>query len=222
MTGVIFDFDGVLVDTESLHLRAFQEVFAARGWALDAARYAERYLGYDDRELIETYARDTDRPLSPRDVDDLIDRKAAVYHARLSPAGLLFPGAAACVVRLAARHPLAIASGSFHDEIVQALHAADLLASFRAIVGADDVPRSKPAPDPYRLAAELLGVDPAVSVAVEDSRWGLESARAAGLRTIAVTTTSPPADLAAAHRIIGGLDELTDDLIARVVGTAGA
>jgi beta-phosphoglucomutase-like phosphatase (HAD superfamily) len=125
------------------------------------------------------------------------------------------------VARLAARFPLAIASGSLHAEIVDILEGAGLRAPFRAIVGADDVERSKPAPDSYARAAALLGVPPGRAVAVEDSPWGLEAARAAGLRTIAVTTTSPAASLAAADRVLPGLDDLTVDLVLRLVGDQG-
>jgi HAD superfamily hydrolase (TIGR01509 family) len=219
---VVFDFDGVLVDTEPLHLAAFQEAFVPRGWALDDASYAARYLGYDDLDLIRTFADDHGFPLGADEVDELARRKGQAFRSRLSPADVLYPGAAACVARLAARFPLAIASGSLHAEIVHILEGAGLRAPFRAIVGADDVERSKPAPDSYVRAAALLGVPPDRAVAVEDSPWGLEAARAAGLRTIAVTTTSPAASLAAADRVLPGLGDLTVDLVLRLVGDQGA
>jgi beta-phosphoglucomutase len=223
VTAVVFDFDGVLVDTERLHFAAFQDVFATRGWQFDARDYAERYLGYDDRDLLRAFARDRGLTLGDGEAEALIARKGEAYHARLSPAGVLYPGAAACVARLAAAgHPLAVASGSLHHEIVEVLGAADLLSPFAAIVGADDVARSKPAPDTYLKAADLLGIAPAMAVAIEDSTWGLDAAATAGYRTVAITTTSP------AHQLIGRADyvivdlaEFTPELVARLAALAG-
>jgi beta-phosphoglucomutase-like phosphatase (HAD superfamily) len=126
---------------------------------------------------------------------------------------VLYPGSAACVTRLADAFPLAIASGSLHAEIEDILAVAKLRAPFRAIIGADDVARSKPAPDPYLAAAEALGVEPSACVAIEDSSWGITSARTAGLWTIALTTTAPVANLAGANRIVEGLDEISVDLV---------
>lgn len=216
MTAVVFDFDGVLVDTEPLHLRAFQDAFAPLGWPLDSAAYAQRYLGFDDLGLIAAYGRDRGLVIPPEQVDALMAAKSGAFRARLGTGSVLFPHARACVSALGARFPLAIASGALHAEIEDILRGADLLAPFRAVVGADDVPRSKPAPDCYLKAAELIGVPAASCVVVEDSKWGLASARGAGMRTIGVTTTSAAAELAAADRIIDSLAELTVELVERV------
>ena len=89
----------------------------------------------------------------------------------------------------------------------------ELAHAFRAVVGADDVTSGKPAPEPYVKAAALLGVAPASAVAIEDSKWGLESARAAGLRTIGITTTYPASALAVADLIVDSLDEITVETI---------
>jgi HAD superfamily hydrolase (TIGR01509 family) len=129
----------------------------------------------------------------------------------------LYPAAAACVRRLGARYQLAIASGALRSEILSILDAAALTPAFRTIVGAEDVPRGKPAPDSYALAAHRLGVEPARALAVEDSRWGLQSARAAGLRAIGITTSYPPSELSPADAIIDSLDQLTESLIDAVL-----
>src|SRR5207248_6643433 len=89
-----------------------------------------------------------------------------------------------------------------------------LLDAFRVIVGAEDVDEAKPSPAPYLEAAARLGVRPADCVAVEDSHWGLDAARAAGMRTVALPTTSPPHLLASADRIVSGLRDLTPELVA--------
>jgi HAD superfamily hydrolase (TIGR01509 family) len=218
MTAVIFDFDGVLADTEGLHLLAFQETFAARGWTLTERDYADRYLGYDDRTLIGTYLRDHGLRSAGDEIERLMREKAAAFDRLLSSGPVLYPSAPGCVRALAARFPLAIASGSLRTEITGILERAGLLGVFRGIVSADDVSRSKPAPDSYLRAAELLSVRPQDCVAVEDSRWGIDAAKHARMRTIAITSTSPRSALAAADRIIGTLDELSPDLIDALAG----
>ena len=213
MPAVIFDFDGVLADTEHLHLRAFQQTFGAHGWTLDDRSYAERYLGYDDRATIAAFLRDHELPVHPGAIAALLCEKAAAFDVLRSSGSVLYPSAAACVERLAARFPLAIASGSLRTEIVDILNGARLVSAFRAIISAEDVSRSKPAPDPYLRAAQLLDVDAASCVVIEDSAFGLIAARTAGMKTIAVTTTSRVEALAGANRIIRSLDELTPELI---------
>ena len=217
---VIFDFDGVLADTERLHLGAFQEAFGARGWTLAEAAYFERYLGYGDLELIETFTQDHGLSLGEDDRAAIEAAKSEAFRARLASGNVLYPEAAACVMRLGHRFRLAIASGALRAEIVDILNAGDLRRHFPVVVGADDVRHSKPAPDPYLKAAAGLGVDPAVCVAVEDSRWGIEAARAAGMRTVAITTTLPAAALSAADRIIHSLAELTPDVVDALAGRA--
>jgi beta-phosphoglucomutase len=218
MTAVIFDFDGVLADTEGLHLRAFQETFATRGWTLTERDYADRYLGYNDRTLIGTYLRDHRLPSAGDEIEPLMREKAAAFDRLLSSGPVLYPAAPGCVRALAARFPLAIASGSLRAEITDILQRAGLLTAFHGIVSADDVSRSKPAPDAYLRAAELLGVRPRECVAVEDSHWGIDAAKHAGMRTIAITSTSRRSALAAADQIIGTLDELSPEFIDALAG----
>jgi beta-phosphoglucomutase len=217
---VIFDFDGVLADTERLHLAAFQDVFAPYGWTLDERTYFDRYLGYDDRDLVAAFAREQQVALADADARRLLAEKAQRFAARLGAGEALFAGAVACIDRLGRGHRLAIASGALRHEIIAVLDGVSRTGAFAAIVGADDVGRSKPAPDPYRLAVHRLDVNPADAVAVEDSRWGLESARAAGLRAIGITTSYPASALGAADVVVGSLDEITPGLIERVLAAA--
>ena len=216
VAAVIFDFDGVLADTERLHLRAIQDALAAHGRTLDEEVYFERYLGYGDRDVFVALARESAWRLDAAGLDALMTLKAERYRHHLAAGQALYATAAGCVRSLADRFPLAIASGSLRGEIREILAVAGLLDAFRAVVGADDVAAGKPAPEPYLKAAELLGVDPSAAVAIEDSRWGLESARAAGMRTIAVTTTYPPSALTLADAIVASLDEITPDVIDRL------
>lgn len=213
MKGVVFDFDGVLADTEALHLAAFQEAFARRGWRLEPGEYFSRYLGYDDRGTIAAFARDHNLEVPPTEMDRLFFDKAAAYLARLAAGSVLYPGALACIARMHERFRLAIATGSLRDEVVRILTAAGALSAFDAIVAADDGVDPKPSPAPYRAAASRLGFSPERCVAIEDSPGGLGSALEAGLRTIGITTTRPRRDLARADRIVDALDEVTVELI---------
>jgi beta-phosphoglucomutase-like phosphatase (HAD superfamily) len=127
----------------------------------------------------------------------------------------LFPGAAEAIERSSAEVPIAIASGALGPEIRRILDSAGLTRHFAAIVSAEDTPASKPAPDPYQRAVALLAqsmndasLRPADCVAVEDSRWGLESAKTAGLRTVGVTSSYGAAELALADLVIPSLAEL--------------
>ena len=213
IAAVIFDFDGVLADTERLHLGAFQEVFASRGWTLDDATYFDRYLGCDDHGLVVTYARDRGLALDDADVRRLVESKTATFARLLDAGAILYHGAGECVERLGTKFPLGIASGALRQEIVRILDAAGLTRRFAAIVAADDVTACKPAPEPYLKAAAALGAPPAECIAIEDSGAGLEAAHAAGMRTIAITTTSPRTALARADYVIGSLDEVSVELM---------
>jgi HAD superfamily hydrolase (TIGR01509 family) len=217
-TAIVFDFDGVLADTEGLHLRAFQDALAARGWTLGRDEYFERYLGYDDRGLFAAFAADTKRSLSSAEVEALVLDKAMRYEQRVATGSVLFDGAIETVARLEPRHRLGIASGSLHGEIVAILAANGLTDAIRVVIGADDVRRSKPAPDPYATAVAALGVPASRAVAIEDSRWGLMSARAAGLRTIGLTTSYSAEALDCADVVLRGLEDVTTDLVQSLLG----
>ena len=212
---VIFDFDGVIANSEPLHLAAFREVLAAEGVALSDADYYERYLGYDDVGVFRAISRERGTPWDDARVAALVDRKAVHLEQLERDGSILFPGADQAIRRLAASLPLAIASGARRLEIQRILNRAGLQQYFGAIVAAEDTAASKPAPDPYLCAVERLSAAsglrlvPADCVAVEDSHWGLESARAAGLRTVAVTHTYPASALGAADLLIDHLDRLT-------------
>jgi HAD superfamily hydrolase (TIGR01509 family) len=211
---VVLDFDGVIADTERLHFASFRDVFAARGWVLEQDAYFDRYLGCDDYGLVRDFARDHDFALSADDAEALVAAKGELFGRHLSSDEILFPGVRASIEALAERFPLAIASGALHHEIAAILARAGVLERFRIIVAADDVAATKPDPEPYLKAAAGLRVMPAACVAVEDSAAGLQSARAAGMRTIGVTTTSPAGALAAADRLVAGLHEVSPGLVA--------
>jgi beta-phosphoglucomutase len=214
LQAVVFDFDGVLADSEPLHLRALQEALAARGIMLGPEEYYATLLGFDDSEALEVLSRNRGLPLDAEARRAINTDKAARFAVLQASSETLFPGAAALVARLGAAVPLAIASGARREEIARTLAQAKLVSAFRAIVASGETPRGKPAPDPYARATRELGVDPSRAVAIEDSRWGLDSARAAGLRAVAITHSYPAHELAPhADRLVASLDEISVGLL---------
>jgi beta-phosphoglucomutase len=214
---VVFDFDGVLADSEPLHLRAYQSLLEPHGIHLDQGTYCERYLGYDDEGALQKMAEDNGLLLGDEEIEMLVMEKGRVFEALVGQRDVLYPGARECVRRLAGAWPVGIASGALRADIDLILRGAALGPLFKFIVAAGDTDRTKPAPDPYLRAAELHGVPAAGCVAIEDSHWGLESARAAGLRTIAVTHTYPRTELVAhADRVVDSLEELTREFISQL------
>ena len=215
LRAVVFDFDGVIANSEPLHLRAFQDVLAAAEVTLTDREYYGNYLGFDDAGVFRAVDANRSARWTAADIDALVSRKTARLEALEHGVSMLFPGAADAVRRLAAAVPLAIASGANGTEIRRVLDREQLTSSFVAIVPADEGLPPKPAPDPYVRAVAQLGaargesIAAADCVAVEDSMWGLRSARAAGLHTVAVTHTYPAAELREAELVIVSLQELT-------------
>ena len=212
---IVFDFDGVIANSEPLHFRAFRDVLATRGLPLTERDYYDNYLGYDDVGAFRAVADDQRATLTDDEVAELVARKAVLLEAFEGDASVLFAGARAAIHRMAAECPLAIASGARRAEIVRVLEQEQLTSLFRVVVGAEDTPLSKPAPDPYLRAISRLAGETGEPlraeecVAVEDSRWGLESAHAAGLKTVAVTHTYRAEELTRADLVIDHLDRLT-------------
>jgi len=207
---IVFDFDGVIVDSEASHFLALQDTMVAAGWPLSGTEYGERYLGYSDRDTFAAVSDDRGLRLTPADIDRLAAEKGRRYEQRASAGPVLFPDAADCIRGLAQTFPLAIASGSLRHEIATVLDLHGLSALFAAIVGADNVSAGKPHPAPYLEAARQLNVPPALCAAIEDSPWGLESARAAGMFAIGVTHSYPAARLPAADAIVTSLRDVAE------------
>ena len=225
LQAIVFDFDGVIADSEPLHLRAFQQALAEDGIELTPQEYYSRYLGFDDVGVFEALARDRGLAVSDRHVTALVARKGAHLQQMMQEGSVLFPGAREFIRTAAAAVPIGIASGALRHEIEEIVEAAGVADLFSVIVAAGDTPHSKPSPAPYLLAFEKLraaagnGLEPRRCVAIEDSRWGLESAHGAGLRCVGVTNSYPAHELPGAELIVDGLKELTLPMLDRLVQT---
>jgi HAD superfamily hydrolase (TIGR01509 family) len=226
---VIFDFNGVLVDDESVHFELFREVLAEEGVAITEHDYHERYLGYDDRGCFAAALGDAGQAFDDRRLDGLIERKARRY-VRVAEEGLrYFPHAAETIAAIAARWPVAICSGALRAEIEYALGRLDRRDRVVAIVAAEDAHKCKPDPAGYLQALEALrghvqsesGADAVLRadecLVVEDSLAGIVSAKGAGMHAVGITHTytAPQLRQSGADAVIHGLDELTPAWIER-------
>ena len=206
---IVFDCDGVIIDSEPVWERVRRGFVADRGghWPADAQ---DRMMGMSTAEWSAYIATDFGlRGLSAREVADLVIKAMkAEYEVHLP----LLPGAVDTVRALSARWPLAMASSAPQALIEAVLDDADLRSEFRVAISSEQVERGKPAPDVYLEAVSRLGVAPANCAAIEDSSNGLRSAAAAGLTVIAIPRPEfPPAPdaIAKARVVLGSLTELT-------------
>ena len=217
LQAIIFDFDGVIADTEPIHLRGFQEELLAQGISLSERDYFDRYLGMSDREGFEAVSRDQGRPLDGEVVDLMILRKTVRVQALAASASPVFPGVPDRVREWSEAVPLAIASGALRVEIEAILAGVALRRCFSTIVSADDPVAGKPSPASYLLALDQLAAatgraaafDPGCCVAIEDSRWGIAAARRAGLRVVGVTSSYAASALAEADLVVSSVADLT-------------
>ena len=228
LRAVIFDFDGVIANSEPFHLRSYQEVLANAGITLTSTNYYDRYLGYDDVGVFRMVMRDLNRELDDEDLREFIVEKYERFNVLINNENTIIPEAVTCVRHLAKELPLAIASGALLKEIEPIIKKAGIQDCFKTIVSADAGIPSKPAPDPYLRAVELLETHRSKRfeqtshtesrtqqsinshyVAIEDSHWGIESAISAGLRCVAVTQTYGPTQLGRADLIVPDLSVLT-------------
>jgi len=220
---VIFDFNGVLLDDERIHLALFNEALAPLGYAISEAEYFDRYVGFDDADCFRHAVVDRGGEIADGEVARLIDEKAARYLARMERDPPLFPGAATVVRDLARRHRLAICSGALRQEVEGVLAAAHLTDCFAALVAAEDVARGKPDPEGYITALAALHHAGETELAadrclvIEDTVAGIAAAKGAGMRCLAVAHTYPIERLGGADRVIPTLAEVTPEVVAALL-----
>ncbi|MFN0084098.1 MAG: HAD family hydrolase [Blastocatellia bacterium] len=213
LRAIIFDFNGVIVDDEPLHLELFRVVLAEEGIPLTDAEYHEKYLGFDDRGAFVAVLTDAGRASQAGEagfIAELIERKAARYREAIERRYLLFPGVVDLVRRMAEAFPMAIASGALRSEIDLVLARGGIRDCFQEIIAAEDVAACKPDPEGYLKALAALNegearIDPRQCLVIEDSIAGIEAARRAGMRCLAVTNSYGAEHLARADAIVNSL-----------------
>jgi len=212
LRAAVFDFDGVIVDSEPLHFRSLRDALLTEAVEITREEYWEHLLAHDDKGSIRKAFERRGERLDPARLER-VERRKVERFAELIPEVPVFPGARELVVALAAGVPLAIASGARREEIEAILDGIGLRGSFDTVVGAEDAPRTKPDPAPYleaarRLGGRASGLVPQECVAFEDSVPGLLSALGAGMKVVGVATSYPAEKLRSAHRVVDSLTAL--------------
>lgn len=221
LQAVIFDFDGVICDSELLHYQALNTVFKRFGVDIPKQVHWDKYLGYSDLENIQAVNRDYGMGLDDAAIAEQIAEKKVIFNELAKADAVVFDGVAE-FIRMLAEHNIrrAICSGALRSDIDLMLSGASFADAFEVIVSADDVTHGKPDPQGYQMALDRLNsnnnttIKPSECVVIEDSHWGLEAAVAAGMNPIAVTNTYSRDKLnTKAKNVVNKLNELTiDDL----------
>ena len=214
LRAVIFDFDGVIADSEMMHFKAFNEALEPYHLKISRQQYFKEYLGLTDRDLISTLAKEGILNADQEQIDSLAAEKERIFEelARTAP---IIDGVSEFLNLLEQNSiDIAICSGALLAEIELMLDKSSLRRYFQVIVSAEHVAKGKPAPDGFLLSLEKLNTGKNSPVkanecaAIEDSRWGLEAARAAGMHTVAVTNSYSADELKPAERVVDVLTEL--------------
>jgi len=223
---IIFDFDGVIADSEKVHFECFREALEGEGLSFDWDEYSQKYLGYEDNEAFYRKLTDAGAPATPELVKQLCQRKSANFLRRMQGGCVIMAGVVDFLGKVRQRGIIcAICSGAKRREIEFILYQAKLQDFFAQIVSADDVRRGKPDPEGYllslaRVNASLDGQEPIrseQSVVIEDSFWGIEAAHRAGMRCLAVATTYLSERLKDADAVVRDLTCLTVERLEEVL-----
>jgi beta-phosphoglucomutase len=212
LTAMIFDFDGVIANTEPLHFAGFRRTLAEIGISLTESDYYANYLGYDDRGCFVAALTAHQHPTDPAILAQLLQRKAHAYLESVKDHPVIFPGVREFVREAAAAYPLAIASGALRHEIEVILEQGGLRKEFLHITSAEDVTKGKPDPQPFLHALDGLNrqcreraLTAESCLVIEDSIPGIRGAKAAGMKVLAVASTHTIQDLHEAHVIATSL-----------------
>ena len=215
LTAMIFDFDGVIADTEPLHFAGFRQTLAEIGISLTESDYYANYLGYDDRGCFIAALTAHQYPTDPSALAQLMQRKAHAYLNSVKDHLIIFPGVRESVREAAAAYPLAIASGALRHEIEVILEQAGLRKEFLHITSAEDVTRGKPDPQPFLQALNGLNrqrqtqaITAESCLVMEDSIPGIRGAKTAGMKVLAVANTHTIQDLHEAHAVVQSLSQV--------------
>jgi HAD superfamily hydrolase (TIGR01509 family) len=212
---IIFDFDGVIIDSERLHLKAFNEALLPYNVQISTGDYFAEYLGLSDRDLFKALFENNLLRADSDTLDRLLEQKTTAFENIISECKSI-AGVREFLEMLKQKGiSMAICSGALFKEITTVLNTNGLAGFFEVIVSAEQVERGKPHPDGFELALQKLNklknqeIRPSECIAIEDSHWGLEAAEAAGMHTIAITSSYPAESLKPSEKIINSLTDLT-------------
>jgi beta-phosphoglucomutase len=217
LQAVIFDFDGVIADTEPLHFKAYNQVLGRYGMEISKQVYYSEYLGYTDNDCFEIIKKANPDKLGKTTVKSLVGQKSGAYLEIIKDQSCIIDYVADFLRLLTVNNlATAICSGGLRNEIETVLLQARLNDFFEVIVSADEVKKGKPDPQGFNIALQMLisrhpakTIKAADCVVIEDSHWGLEAAEAAGMHTVAVTNSYKKDELSMADLVVSNLGQLT-------------
>ena len=225
---VLFDFDGVIVDSERLHHQTMVEAMAGEGPPVPWEFYRDNLIGFDDRGAFAVLLERAGIKPTPEEIHRRIECKAQLFAKQAEEGNVpAFPGAVELIRACAAACPVGLCSGARRSDIDPVLASLGIADCFSVRVTAEDVPISKPDPTGYRLCVERLasrfparGIEPSVCVAIEDTPDGIASARGAGIPVLAVSTNVPVDELrgSGASSVVETLAGLSPEELAARVG----
>ncbi len=213
---VIFDFDGVIVDTEPIHYMSFQKILEPMNMGYSWEEYTLTYMGFDDRDAFREAFKAANKTIDNFELNKLIDKKAAFFEQVINQGVEVYPGVIELILNLSKQKiPLAICSGALRSDIIPILNQLNIKNHFAHIVTAEEVPQSKPDPASYKKAKELLlGTfnttlnNSSIIYAIEDTPAGIKSAKGAGLKVIGVTNSYSSEHLGGCDMVLRSLTEL--------------
>jgi beta-phosphoglucomutase len=223
LRAIVFDFDGVITDSEVLHLRSFNQVLAQYGVEISTKDYYKEYLGLSDLDCFKALVDKKVLQKPAKGIENLAKEKTEVFEKLAKTEGRIIEGVRDFLQMLSQNNiPMAICSGALLAEIELILEEARLRPFFEVIVSAEFVKKGKPSPEGFLLTLRKLNrnlrrmpdggqnpILPNQCIVIEDSHWGLEAARAAGMHTVAVTNSYDADQLAMAEKIVMGLGDLS-------------
>ena len=218
LQAVIFDFDGVITDTEVLHHRTFNKVLSQYGINITATDYYKNYLGLSDFDLFKLFIDEGKLDISSEQVEALIKQKNQLFEELIKDDGEIIEGVRELLNLLNKNNIImAICSGALLTEIILILENTGLKHFFETIVSAEQVMKGKPDPEGFLLALKRLNEKSANPIAaeqcivIEDSHWGIEAGKNAKMHTIAITNSYDAEQLSMAEMVVEHLGQLTID-----------
>ena len=211
LNAVIFDFDGIIVDSEPMHYRAFNAILEPLGMGFSWEDYCSIYIGYDDRDAFREAFKAHGKKSSAHEIKQMTSEKAKVFQQLVNDGEAKpLPGAIELIESIPVRLPIALCSGALREDIDPIIGNLGIANAFSVIVTAEDTRKSKPDPAPYRLTCEKLGLkDPSTAIAIEDTPLGIVSAKSAGLKVLAVTNSYDREYLLEADAVTDSLENIT-------------
>jgi len=228
LRAIIFDMDGVICDSEPLHMQAFQEILKREGIMITDQEYYDKYLAHDDRGSFDAALSAHQRPaVDVKRMNALLTAKARAFDELMKERMIIYPGVDAFVKKASQKLSLALASGARRLEVEYVLKKAKIRDVFSAIVSADEVKNGKPQPESFLRALELMNqsrldgtseIQASETLVIEDSPRCIKTANGLGMKTVGMATSYKPEELKDAHLVIDTLVGLEIETLEKLFG----